>query len=238
LTTQSQWKCPSRTHPPAALRSQWSDAAGAWNPSSQPPKLRPASILPKAATAIRRCAWLLVVLVGTHAPATWGQALPTASTRLDAGFIATMGGMNTQLPYYAENTFGFDFGLYLQPFSILGVEGRGGSYPISARFKQTPVTAGLRLERRDPFFNRLQPFAYFGGGFSKAQDSSNGFKPLAAIWSPCWQSSEGLDIAIGRMKWRVYEATWTETYTGRGDVPPRDLRSLSLSTGFVYLFKF
>jgi hypothetical protein len=179
-----------------------------------------------------------MALIGIHASVVWGQALPTATTRLDAGFIATVGGMNTQLPYYADNALGYNFGLYLQPFSLLGVEGRGGFYPISARFEQAPVTAGLRLERREPFLGRLQPFAYFGGGFSKAQDSSSGYKPLAAIWSPCWQGSEGLEVPFGRIKWRVYEATWTETYTVRRDVPQRDLRSLSVSTGFVYAFKF
>jgi hypothetical protein len=146
--------------------------------------------------------------------------------------------MNTQLPFYADNAIGYNFGFYVQPSSILGVEGRGGFYPLRARFEQAPVTAGLRLERRQPFFGRLQPFAYFGVGFSKAQDSSTGYKPLAAIWSPCWQGSEGLEIPIGRIKWRVYEATWTETYTVRRDVPQRDLRSLSLSTGFAYSFKF
>ena len=215
----------------AAPLKQPSVERGLLNSYSQPIPLKRASV-------IHRYVWLLTALIGIHSSAAWGQALPTATTRLDAGFIATAGGMNTQLPYYADNALGYDFGLYLQPFSILGVEGRGGFYPISARFEQAPVTAGLRLERREPFLGRLQPFAYFGGGFSKAQDSSDGYKPPAAIWSPCWQGSEGLEAPFGRIKWRVYEATWTETYTGRRDVPQRNLRSLSLSTGFVYSFKF
>jgi hypothetical protein len=189
-------------------------------------------------STISRCVCLLIALVGVHASVVWGQGLPTATTRFDAGLIATAGGMNTQLPYYADSALGYNFGLYLQPYSVLGVELRGGFYPVSARFEQAPVTAGVHLQRRKPFLARLQPLAYFGGGFSKAQDSSTSYKPLAAIWSPCWQGSEGLDVPLGRIKWRVYEATWTETFAGRRDVPRRDLRSLSLSTGFVYSFKF
>jgi hypothetical protein len=231
LTAQSESKCPCGTHCAAAPRKQRSVEGRARNTLLPPPTLKRASVF-------HRYASLLIALFGVHASVLWGQAIPTASRRLNAGLIATVGGMNTQLPYYTDNALGYNFGLYLQPFSMLGVEARGGFYPISARFEQAPVTAGLRLERREPFLGRLQPFAYFGAGYSKAQDSNNGFKPLPAIWSPCWQGSEGLEVPFGRIKWRVYEATWTETYTGRRDVPPRDLRSLSLSTGFVYSFKF
>jgi hypothetical protein len=156
---------------------------------------------------VGRYVCLAIALVGLQASAVLGQALPTASTRLIAGFAVTAGGMNTQLPYYADNALGYNVGLYLQPYSLLGVEVRGGFYPISARFEQVPVTAGLRFEQRESRTRWPMPFAYFGGGFSKAQDSSTGYKPLPAIWSPCWQASQGVDIPLGRIKWRVYEAT-------------------------------
>jgi hypothetical protein len=179
-----------------------------------------------------------MAFVGKHASVVWGQALPTATTRFSSGITATGGGMNSQLPYYADNALGYNLGLFLQPFSILGIEARGGLYPVSARFEQAPVTAGLLLERRQPYRGRPQLFAYFGGGFSKAQDSSTGYKPMPAIWSPCWQASEGIDVPLGKFKWRVYEATWTETYAYRREIPRREIRSLSLSTGIFYRFKF
>jgi len=190
----------------------------------------------KRPSGISRYAGLFLAFAGAHASVARGQALPAATTRFSGGIIATVGGMNTQLPYYADNALGYNFGLYLQPFSVLGVEIRGGAYPVWARFKQTPVTAGIRLERREPFMGHFQPFAYLGGGFSRAQGSSTSYRPIPAIWSPCWQISEGIEVPLGRIKWRAFEATWAETYTNRRNIPRRQIRGLSLSTGLVYSF--
>jgi hypothetical protein len=170
----------------------------------------------------------LLVVSTTH---LYGQALPVGEMGADAGAFVTGTVANTQLPSFADNALGFSAGLFLQRSPLLGLEGRFGVYPARATYFQAPVTAGLRIS---PFRARLfvpAPYAYFGGGFSKSQYQKVNLQPSAALWAPCWQSVSGMDIAFHKFSWRVYEASWTETYTLRGSI-----RTLSLSTGLVYSF--
>jgi hypothetical protein len=161
-----------------------------------------------------------------------GQAVPGNPPPLFSPTVfATVGGGNTQFPYYADNALGFNVGAFLQPFPLLGVEMRGGTYPIQAKFVQSPVTAGWRVGRRHLNDARWLPFGYIGGGASKAHDSNTNFQPTTATWSACWQASAGLDLATTRFAWRVVEGSWTNTYTER-----RTLRTPYLSTGLVYYF--
>jgi hypothetical protein len=151
--------------------------------------------------------------------------------RADFGAFVTANLANTQLLTFADNALGFNAGLYLQHSPFLGIEGRIGAYPVKATYFQAPATIGFRIS---PFRTRpLQPapFAYFGGGFSKSQYERANLQPSATLWTPCWQSVSGMDIAIHKFSWRIYEASWTETYSLRGN-----LRTLGLSTGLVYSF--
>ena len=166
----------------------------------------------------------------------WGQAVPSATSEYwnpDAGAFVTASAVNTQLPFYADNALGFNFGAFIQSPHRVGAEVRGSFYPISARFSQAPITAGLRIVGRRSSNVRLQPFGYIGGGVSRAQDSGPTYRPMGANWSPCWQASAGLDFSFGRFSLRAAELSWTQT-----SGPRNDLRSLSASTGLVYRFVF
>jgi hypothetical protein len=165
-----------------------------------------------------------------------GQAIPTAVSavwKLDTGAFVTANVVNTQFPFYADNAAGLSFGVFAQSSHLVGAEVRGGYFPISARFRQAPITAGLRvISKRSLSSGRWQPFGYVGGGISRAQDSGPNYQPTAAQWSPCWQASGGVDVLLGRISWRVLEASWTKTYSRN------DLRSISGGTGIVYRFGF
>jgi hypothetical protein len=174
----------------------------------------------------------LAGLAGLQACRAYGQALPAGEVRANYGIFLTANGANTQLPNFADNAMGFNAGLFLQRSPLFGVEARGGAYPISATFGQAPVTAGLRFAPSQTRAIQALPFAYFGGGFSKSQYAKVNGKPSAALWAPCWQSSGGMDIVFRKFSWRVYELSWTETYTLR-----QNLRTLGLSTGLVYSFR-
>ena len=172
---------------------------------------------------------ILLVLPAWSAQA-WGQARPD-TRRSIAGVFATVGGGNTQFPYYADNAAGGSFGAFLQRRTLLGAEVRGGTYPVSAKFTQSPISAGLRVGRLQSNAGRLFPFAYIGGGASRAQESGPTYQPTPAAWARCWQASAGLDFLLGRFSWRVAELSWTRTYTSR-----EALRTPYVSTGIVYRF--
>jgi hypothetical protein len=174
----------------------------------------------------------LVYVVSAHS--AFGQAVPTASTPFNAGVGASIGGANTQMPFYADNALGYSVSAFLQPSYFIGFEARAARFPYRAEFSQSPVTVGLRFRSGRGPESRYTFVSYVGAGYSKAQDSSNGYKPLAAIWSPCWQVTQAVEVPLGRLRWRVYEAGWTETYTTRRNVPDRSLRTLSLTTGLVF----
>jgi hypothetical protein len=177
-----------------------------------------------------RVLWLLLVLLGASSSQGKAQWSPGVRT-LESGAFLTIGAGNTQFPYYADNALGFNFGAFVQRYTLLGVEVRGGTYPVAAKFTQSPVTAGLRVGKLHNGPGRLFPFAFIGGGSSWAQDSSALFKPTPAVWSRCWQASAGLDIQYRRYSVRFAEVSWTRTYTSRAV-----LRTPYLSGGIVYRF--
>jgi hypothetical protein len=164
-------------------------------------------------------------------PHLFSQALPAGELRADVAAFVTGTIANTQLPNFADNALGFSAGLFLQRSPLLGLEGRFGVYPARATYFQAPVTTGVRISPFRPRPLMPTPYAYFGGGFSKSQYEKVNLQPSAALWAPCWQSVSGMDIGLHKLSWRIYEASWTETYTLRGS-----LRTLSLSTGLVYSF--
>ncbi len=184
---------------------------------------------------ITRFQLALAILLGSSPSICFGQALATATSRMDAGAFVTGGLMNTQVPYYSDNALGVNIGVFVQPTPLLGLEVRAGAYPFSSRFVQAPFTGGIRFSSRASRNWRAQLFGYLGGGMSRSEDE--GVIPirqvLPAKWDPCWQTSAGVDLPFRRWKWRVFEANWTETYT-----PQRSLRSLSVNTGLVYILKY
>jgi hypothetical protein len=183
--------------------------------------------LRNAALFLCRLACLLVISI-SHLR---GQALPAGEVRAGAGIFFTGNMANTQLTDFADNALGFNAGLFLQHSPLLGIEGRIADYPLKATFSQAPVTLGLRVApyRTRPF--QPVPFAFFGGGYSRSQYAKVNGQPSVALWAPCWQSVSGMDIAFNKFSWRIYEASWTETYTLRGNI-----RTVGLSTGLVYSF--
>lgn len=182
---------------------------------------------------VKRVVWMgmLMGAIMLFSSSLQGQAVRENLPFFTPTVFATVGTGNTQFPYYADNALGFNLGVFLQPVPLLGVEVRGGTYPISAKFIQSPITAGWRVGRRHLNNARWLPFGYIGGGASKAQDSNAYFQPTAATWSACWQASAGLDLATRKFGWRVAEVSWTKTFTER-----RTLHTPYLSTGFVYYF--
>jgi hypothetical protein len=189
-------------------------------------------LFPAGLSRFRTWLWLALAFAGTSASLSWGQALPTASSRFNSGVYASFGGMKTHVEDFTFNALGFDAGLYVQPFSFWGGEVRGGSYPMYARFSQSPLTGGIHLGllRSRPGWPQIS--GYVGGGMSKAQDAGPHYVATPAKWSPCWQASQEVDIPLGHLKWKLYEATFTQTYT-----PLRTLESLSVTTGFVYTIR-
>lgn len=143
-----------------------------------------------------------------------------------------MGGMKTHVEAYNFNALGAGASLFFQSSPLLGLEVRGGVYPVAARFTQAPVTAGFRFGSRPTRANHVGIFAYVGGGMSKSQDAGLHYLATPAMWSPCWQASQGIDLPIGRVKWRFYEVTWTQTYT-----PLRVLHGLSLASGISFVIR-
>jgi hypothetical protein len=176
--------------------------------------------------------WLVVGLIGAYPSSLYGQAVPVADRRLIVGAFGTTHFANTQMPYFADNAFGFEAGAFLQLTPLLGVEARGGAAPIGATFEQEPVTVGARVAQPQRKETQALGFAYFGGGFSRAQYSKANYRPSVPLLTPCWQASVGTDIAFRKVTWRIYEATWTETYAIR-----QNLRSMGISSGLVYTFK-
>lgn len=201
-----------------------------------------------ARTGLRRqMAALLMLLFCVLPLTTRAQAIreSTSTLRNRTATFVTLGGGNTQFPRYADNAVGMNFGLFYQRNIFVGAEVRGGTYPASARYSQSPVTAGYRVgmhsqEGEDelgwsPFSLRhAVPFAYIGGGGSHAQDSGTDAHnpPLAAKWEPCWQVSFGLDRSYRFATWRMFEISYTKTYADLHDV-----RTAYASTGIVFHFK-
>lgn len=178
------------------------------------------------AKKIISAAALLVVMCCTPA---WSQVQAAATSSSGLNFFVAFGGFRTHMINYTYNALGVDGGFYIQRSPRLGFEVRGGSFPMYARYSQSPVTAGYRTQFNGPRWHSWMFSGYFGGGMSYSQDADQHYVAQPAKWYPCWQASQGLTINMGPWKWSPYEATWTETYT-----PLRNLSSYSLKTGIVY----
>ena len=170
-----------------------------------------------------------VCLLSTPA---FGQISDGAGRLSEASAFLTIGGENTQFPYYADNAIGFDSGLSYQPRALLGFEARIGAYPYSARFVQVPITAGYRVSATSIFGFPYAPFAYFGAGVSRSQDEGLGKISTSPIFAPCMQADIGFDRNYAHFSWRIAQISWRETYGTQ-----QTLRSLGLSTGIVYRLK-
>ena len=151
----------------------------------------------------------------------------------------TAGLMNTQFPGYPDNALGGKIGLSYQIHPLLGFEFRSSIYPLSARFVQAPFTAGYRIGPRPfegnyrQFLKQFSPYIYIGGGLSHAQDyllsSEKKYLPTSYAWDPCWQGSFGLDQSLGRVSWRMFEASYTTTH-----IQQSNFHSVSLDTGLSF----
>ena len=163
-------------------------------------------------TALKRMLGLVPILLlgGSFA---MGQVRPAAISNSGSGLtgFVSFGGQRTHVINYTYNALGIDGGLFVQKSPLFGLEVRGGSYPFYARYSQTPVTGGYRVEVGSPRLQQFMVSGYFGGGMSLAVDAGAHYKPLPAQWSPCWQASQALIVNMGPMKWKVYEGTLTET---------------------------
>jgi hypothetical protein len=151
---------------------------------------------------------------------------PTASA------FMTVGGENSQFPFFADNSLGFDAGVSIQPRALVGAEFRIGAYPYSATYVQIPITAGYRVGVNSIRGYPYAPFAYIGGGVSRSQPEATGPEHTSPIWRLCWQADIGLDRNFHSISWRMAQASWRETYGSE-----QTLRSIGLSTGIVYHFQ-
>lgn len=173
----------------------------------------------------------MVVLLAWNCPRADGQVEDGTGRLSNASAYLTVGGENTQLPFYPDNALGFDMGVSYQPHALLGLEFRAGAYPIQAQYTQMPFTAGYRIEKHTILGFPYTTFVYFGGGLARSDDKGSGNTHYPPQWEPCWQADLGFDRDYGRFSWRVAQVSWRETYT-----PLHSLRSLGLGTGLVYRF--
>ena len=171
----------------------------------------------------------LLLLVGASSFAQVGPSATGGGRR--AGAFVTFGGLRTHVINYTYNALGVEGGVFAQGSPLVGIEVRAGSYPMYARYSQTPITAGWRVELFEPGIPSMRLSSYIGGGMSRAQDAGAHYAPLPAEWSPCWQASESVTLGSGSLNLRPVEATFTRTYTTQ-----RTLQGFSLTTGLTYRF--
>lgn len=172
------------------------------------------------------CLSFLVFAGSSHA---FGQVAPSATAGSGLYAFASFGGQVTRVIDFNYKALGYDGGLYLQRSPFIGIEARAARFSMYARYPQMPITAGYRAEMR--VHQKYLLAAYAGGGLSHSVDAGAHYKALPASWEPCMQVSQSGAIDLGRFKWKVYEATFTDTFTSR-----RNLPALSLTTGIVYSF--
>jgi hypothetical protein len=173
----------------------------------------------------------MLVLIAWNCPQAAGQVEDGTGRLSDASAYLTVGGENTQFPFYSDNALGFDMGVSYQPRALVGAEFRGGAYPISARYTQMAFTGGYRIAKHTILGFPYAPFVYVGGGLARSQDKGMGDAAYAPQWESCWQADLGFDRDYGRFSWRVAQFSLRETYT-----PLHTLKSVGLSTGIVYHF--
>jgi hypothetical protein len=156
-----------------------------------------------------------------------GQVGPAATSGSGLNAFVSFGGQKTHVINFTYNALGVDGGVFIQRSPWLGVEVRAATYPMFARYPQTPLTAGYRLEV--PFRRMFVTSAYAGAGMSYSVDAGPHYVALPAQWAPCWQVSQSLAFDTGRLRWKLAEATFTDTHTTL-----RNLPAFSLTTGVVY----
>lgn len=178
-------------------------------------------------------AWwgVALVLMGMVSARAFGQIGDGTGKLTNTSAYLTVGGENTQFPFYSDNALGFDLGVSYQPRALVGMEFRSSAYPVSARYAQMGFTGGYRIARDTILGFPYAPFVYVGGGVARSQDKGAGNTAYAPQWEPCWQADLGFDREFERFSWRVAQISLRETYT-----PLHTLRSVGLSTGIVYHF--
>jgi hypothetical protein len=179
---------------------------------------------------LKKVIYCLPLLLCGGGSLAMGQVAPAASAGSGFSAFASFGGQKTHVIDFNFNSLGFDGGLYIQPRPLLGIEARAARFSMYARYPQMPVTAGYRAEFRK--WNKYYFAGYAGAGMSLAKDAGPHYVSVPEEWSPCWQASQSTAIDLGgKFKWKVYEATFTDTYTTR-----RSLPAFTLTTGVVYTF--
>lgn len=170
----------------------------------------------------------LLLVIG---PTAIAQVRPAATGSARIGTFISFGGLRTHVIDYTYNALGVEGGAFVQRSPLVGVELRVASYPLYARYSQTPLTAGWRVEVVQPGIPGMRFSSYIGGGMSRAQDAGAHYAALPPEWFPCWQGSESASIGKGALSLRPVEATFTRTYTNQ-----RTLQGFSLTTGLSYRF--
>jgi hypothetical protein len=181
---------------------------------------------------IARLIWMPVLLAVGGSSLLHSQVAAPAYSAPNFGVFASFGGLKTHVINYTYNALGVEGGVFLQRAPLFGFEARGATYPMYARYSQSPITGGYRLDLHAHRLNDLQLNAYFGGGMSRAQSALVHYQATPAAWSPCWQASQSMTISMGHLSWKPYDATFTQTFTSQ-----RTLEGFSLTTGLVYSFK-
>lgn len=190
------------------------------------------NVMKRVLTMNPKVSFLLPLLLFVGASTAIAQVGPAATgggSRM--GTFVSFGGLRTHVINYTYNALGIEGGAFLQGSPLVGIEVRAGSYPLYARYSQTPITAGWRVEAFQPGIPAMRISAYIGGGMSRAQDAGPHYVPLPAEWSPCWQASQSITFGRGSLSLKPVEATFTRTYT-----PQRTLQGFSLTTGLTYRF--
>ncbi len=187
--------------------------------------------LAKAALNAARGLLATLVLIAWSCQKAEGQIGDGTGTLSNGSAYLTVGGENTQFPFYSDNALGFDLGVTYQPRGLVGMEFRSGAYPISARYTQMAFTGGYRIQKRTILGFPYETFVYLGGGLARSQDKGTGHTAYPPQWEPCWQVDIGFDRDYGRFSWRVAQMSLRETYTQL-----HTLHSVGLSTGLVFHF--
>ena len=177
--------------------------------------------------ALLQLALVLSLCLGSSA---WGQVAQSAISATGPTAFISFGGLETHVEAFNYKALGVEAGMFAQRSPLLGVQVKAATYPLFARYSQSPITAGYRAEMQ-PSAHDFALSGYVGGGMSRSQDAGPHYAPTPAAWSPCWQASQGLTIHLGGLRWNPYDVTFTRTYTSL-----RTLSGLSVSSGFAYTF--
>jgi len=175
---------------------------------------------------------LVLLFLSVYAAASArAQAIPTAQASAAVGAYVTFGGNRNHVINYTFNSLGAGAGFYVQRSPLVGLEFRAADYQLHARFSQMPVLGGFRFVTRHDVWGHFQPALFVGAGLSKSEGSTIHYRSTPAEWDPAFQISQGTAIPFGRLRWRIYDASWTRTYNST-----TTLDSFTLTTGLGYSF--